>query len=47
VEVRWIRQRLSAFVITNGGKTEDYEGADSFKNDPMPLIAIPTSAGQQ
>lgn len=32
-------------LATNGGKIQDYEGIDKFKNPPLPLIAIPTTAG--
>lgn len=34
-----------ALLATNGGKIESYEGIDTFKNDLLPLIAIPTTAG--
>jgi len=29
----------------NGGKIQDYDGLDKFKNPPPPLVAIPTTAG--
>jgi alcohol dehydrogenase len=32
-------------LATNGGKIQSYEGIDKFKNPPLPLIAIPTTAG--
>lgn len=32
-------------LATNGGKIFDYEGWDKFKNTPIPLIAVPTTAG--
>jgi alcohol dehydrogenase len=32
-------------IMTNGGRAEDYEGGDKFKNDPLPVICIPTTAG--
>lgn len=34
-----------ALLATNGGKIESYEGIDTFENDLLPLIAIPTTAG--
>lgn len=34
-----------ALLATNGGNIQDYEGADKFKNDLLPIIAIPTTAG--
>ncbi|NLG32479.1 MAG: iron-containing alcohol dehydrogenase [Syntrophomonadaceae bacterium] len=34
-----------AILVTNGGDLDGYEGADKFSNDPLPLIAIPTTAG--
>lgn len=30
---------------TNGGRIHDYEGIDKFSTPPLPLIAIPTTAG--
>ena len=32
-------------LATNGGRIHDYEGIDKFVNPPLPLIAIPTTAG--
>lgn len=32
-------------LATNGGKILDYVGNDKFSNPPLPLIAIPTTAG--
>lgn len=32
-------------LATNGGKIHDYEGIDKFSIPPLPLIAIPTTAG--
>lgn len=34
-----------AILATNGGRIHDYEGFDRFSNRPLPLIAIPTTAG--
>ncbi|PIC73385.1 alcohol dehydrogenase [Sporosarcina sp. P17b] len=34
-----------ALLATNGGTIEEYEGIDKFKQDLLPLIAIPTTAG--
>jgi len=34
-----------AIVATNGGRIHDYEGIERFKTPPLPLIAIPTTAG--
>ncbi|TQR18230.1 iron-containing alcohol dehydrogenase [Psychrobacillus soli] len=34
-----------ALLATNGGSIDDYEGIGKFKNDLLPLIAIPTTAG--
>ena len=34
-----------AILATNGGRIHDYEGFDKFSNRPLPLIAIPTTAG--
>lgn len=34
-----------ALLATNDGKIEEYEGIDTFENDLLPLIAIPTTAG--
>lgn len=32
-------------LSTNGGRIQDYEGIDMFSRPPLPLIAIPTTAG--
>lgn len=32
-------------LATNGGKIGDYRGVDKVKNDILPLVAIPTTAG--
>ena len=32
-------------VATNGGKVRDYEGLEKYKKPPLPLLAIPTTAG--
>ncbi|MCF3944151.1 iron-containing alcohol dehydrogenase [Oceanobacillus alkalisoli] len=32
-------------LATNDGSINDYEGIDQFKNDLLPLVAIPTTAG--
>lgn len=32
-------------LATNGGNIFDYEGFSMFKNPPIPLIAVPTTAG--
>jgi alcohol dehydrogenase len=32
-------------LATNGGRIHDYEGIDTYSNPPLPLIAIPTTAG--
>lgn len=32
-------------VATNGGKPRDYEGKGKIATDPLPLIAVPTTAG--
>ncbi len=34
-----------AILATNGGRIGDYEGFDKFSVSPLPLIAIPTTAG--
>lgn len=34
-----------AIVSTNGGRIHDYEGIERFATPPLPLIAIPTTAG--
>jgi alcohol dehydrogenase len=35
----------AGILMTNGGRINDYEGAEVFKKAPLPLIAIPTTAG--
>ncbi len=32
-------------LATNGGRIHDYEGIERFKSPPLPLIALPTTAG--
>jgi len=34
-----------SFLLTNDGRVKDYDGKDKVKNDPIPMIAIPTTAG--
>lgn len=34
-----------AILVTNGGRIHDYEGIERFSTPPLPLIAIPTTAG--
>lgn len=34
-----------AVKITNNGAIPDFEGIDTFENDPLPVFAIPTTAG--
>jgi len=34
-----------SIVATNGGRVQDYRGADKSKNPPLPLVAINTTAG--
>ena len=34
-----------ALLATNGGSVADYEGRDKYRNPPLPVIAIPTTAG--
>ncbi|MCX8065332.1 MAG: iron-containing alcohol dehydrogenase [Candidatus Hydrogenedentes bacterium] len=34
-----------AGLATNGGKCADYFGRDLFKNSPLPILAVPTTAG--
>lgn len=34
-----------AVLATNPGELTDYEGQDKFDNDPLPIYAIPTTAG--
>jgi alcohol dehydrogenase class IV len=37
--------KATGVVATNGGKPQDYAGYEQFKISPIPLIAIPTTAG--
>lgn len=32
-------------LVTNGGQIHDYEGIDRFSTPPLPLVAVPTTAG--
>ncbi|MFC4279003.1 iron-containing alcohol dehydrogenase [Achromobacter aloeverae] len=34
-----------AILMTNGGKVSDYEGIEKFSVRPLPLFAVPTTAG--
>jgi alcohol dehydrogenase len=34
-----------AILATNGGKIQDYEGANKFQGPTVPIVAIPTTAG--
>ncbi|MFZ7103106.1 MAG: iron-containing alcohol dehydrogenase [Peptococcaceae bacterium] len=34
-----------SFLQTNSGRIKDYNGRDKVKNEPVPMIAIPTTAG--
>lgn len=34
-----------AILLTNGGRIHDYEGIEKFSIPPLPVIAIPTTAG--
>lgn len=34
-----------AILMTNDGNLDDYEGVEKFENDPLPFLAIPTTAG--
>src|SRR5690606_21831930 len=34
-----------AILMTNGGEIADYEGIDQFDIPPLPLFAVPTTAG--
>jgi len=34
-----------ALMVNNPGNILDYEGLDKFSNDPLPIVAIPTTAG--
>jgi alcohol dehydrogenase class IV len=35
----------AAMLATNGGRLADYEGAERFRERPLPLIALPTTCG--
>jgi alcohol dehydrogenase len=37
--------KATAILMTNGGNLDDYEGADKFEKNPIPLVAVPTTAG--
>lgn len=37
--------KAAGILMTNGGVLEEYEGADKFKNAPIPMLFIPTTAG--
>ncbi len=37
--------RAIGVVVTNGGKIKDYAGLNKASNPPLPLVAIPTTAG--
>jgi alcohol dehydrogenase class IV len=37
--------KVISFLATNEGTVKDYFGVGIFKNDPIPVIAIPTTAG--
>lgn len=37
--------KATAILMRNDGKLDDYEGADQFPEDPLPMLAIPTTAG--
>jgi len=34
-----------AIKVTNSGDIPDYEGLDAFEKDPLPIFAVPTTAG--
>ncbi|MDD4895803.1 MAG: iron-containing alcohol dehydrogenase, partial [Atribacterota bacterium] len=34
-----------AIVLTNDASIEKYEGLDKYENNPLPIIAVPTTAG--
>lgn len=34
-----------ALLATNGGRIADYDGTDRVRIDPLPLVAVPTTAG--
>ena len=37
--------KATAALATNGGRLPEYEGVDRFRAPPLPLIAVPTTAG--
>ncbi len=37
--------KAAAMLATNGGRCEDFEGARSFVEKPLPFIAVPTTCG--
>jgi alcohol dehydrogenase len=37
--------KAAAILMTNGGKISDYEGIEKFSIPPLPLVAIPSTAG--
>ncbi|MDD2388733.1 MAG: iron-containing alcohol dehydrogenase [Desulfobacterales bacterium] len=37
--------KTAAILMTNGGNLDKYEGVDKFEKDPLPILAIPTTAG--
>jgi len=37
--------KSAAILMTNGGNLDDYEGVEKFEKDPLPIMAIPTTAG--
>ncbi len=37
--------KAAAMLATNSGKPEDYEGANRYRNRPLPMIALPTTCG--
>ncbi len=37
--------KAASVLLVSGGKVQDYEGLDRIKEEPLPLIAIPTTVG--
>lgn len=37
--------KAAGILMTNGGRINDYEGIEVFRTPPLPLVAIPTTAG--
>jgi len=37
--------KVISFLVKNEGRVRDYFGFVTFKNDPIPIIAVPTTAG--